>query len=146
MVSMRGKARTTPSVTCTLWRQPTRRRMSRAPGRPRACVGNPSFRPLDAVKDTARQEQALQLLSRNDFAGASRVLLGLPEHDEYIYHATASVSLAETQQAVDLGGVNGLHTWYRAEDGSPVSAGDRVRATLDADCGFAEGPPSAPGH
>ncbi|KAM4065171.1 hypothetical protein HRG_004492 [Hirsutella rhossiliensis] len=93
--------------------------MSRAPKPPRACIGNPSFRPQEVIKDTALQKQALRLLSTNDLAGASRLLLGLPEHDGYTYHATASVSLAEAQQVVDLGGVNGLHTWYRAEDGSP---------------------------
>lgn len=96
--------------------------MSRAPKPPRACVANPSFRPRQVIEDTALQQQALELLSRNDLSGASRVLLGLPEHDDYVYHATASVRLAEVQQVVDRGGVNGLHTWYRAEDGSPVSA------------------------
>ena len=86
------------------------------------CVGSPSFRPEEAIEDTARHQQARDLLAKNDLYEASRVLLGLPERDSYTYHATASVKLAEVQNVVNLGGANGLHAWYRGEDGSPVSA------------------------
>ncbi|POR33292.1 Uncharacterized protein TPAR_06533 [Tolypocladium paradoxum] len=95
--------------------------MARTSKAPR-CVGNPSFRPEEAIKDTVRHQLARDLLANNNLYEASRVLLGLPERDTYTYHATASVKLAEAQSVVDLGGVNGLHNWYRDEDGSPRDA------------------------
>ncbi|KAK8927358.1 hypothetical protein H634G_05353 [Metarhizium anisopliae BRIP 53293] len=82
------------------------------------CVGNPSFRPEDIAKNQDRLKQARDLLSKNDLHQASRMLLGLPEPDVYTYHAIASVKLAEAQHVVDRGGDNGLHGWYKAEDGS----------------------------
>ncbi|KID75384.1 uncharacterized protein G6M90_00g060000 [Metarhizium brunneum] len=82
------------------------------------CVGNPSFRPEDIAQNQDRLKQARDLLSKNDLYQASRMLLGLPEPDVYTYHAIASVKLAEAQHVVDRGGDNGLHGWYKAEDGS----------------------------
>ncbi|KAF4462216.1 hypothetical protein FALBO_10981 [Fusarium albosuccineum] len=83
------------------------------------CVGSPAFRPEDLIEDTDRQKQALDLLAHDDLYNASRVLLQLPEQDLYTYHAITSVKLAQVQHVVGLGGVNGLHSWYRNEDGSP---------------------------
>ncbi|KAJ3516392.1 hypothetical protein NM208_g14848 [Fusarium decemcellulare] len=71
------------------------------------------------IEDTDRQKQALDLLAHDDLYNASRVLLQLPEQDLYTYHAITSVKLAQVQHVVGLGGVNGLHSWYRNEDGSP---------------------------
>lgn len=88
--------------------------------KPPPCVGSPAFRPDEAIKDTARLKQAQELLAKNDLYNASRVLFSLPDPDGYTYHAMTSVKLAEVQRVVDMGGVNGLHTWYRHEDGSPV--------------------------
>lgn len=93
--------------------------MSR-PVKPVHCVGSPSFAPDDLIEDTERQSQALELLAKNDLYNASRVLLRLPEDDVYTYHAMTSVSLAQVQKVVNLGAANGLHAWYRAEDGTPV--------------------------
>ncbi|EFY85595.1 hypothetical protein MAC_08375 [Metarhizium acridum CQMa 102] len=90
-------------------------RPSKVQGR---CVGNPSFRPEDIAKNQDKLKQARDLLSKNDLYQASRMLLGLPERDVYTYHAIASVKLAEVQYVVDRGGDNGLHGWYKAEDGS----------------------------
>jgi hypothetical protein len=84
------------------------------------CVGSPSFQPQEAIKDTACQDEARQCLAKDDLLAASRVLFSLPDPDEYVYHAMTSVKLAEVQRIVTLGGINGLHGWYRAEDGSPV--------------------------
>lgn len=103
--------------------------MSRTSNAPR-CVGNPSFRPEEAVKDTVRHQQARDLLANNDLYEASRVLLGLPERDTYTYHATASVKLAEVQSVVDMGRVNSLHAWYRDEDGSPVSVPTHISISM----------------
>jgi hypothetical protein len=84
------------------------------------CVGSPAFKPDEAIQDTARLKQAQEFLTKNDLYNASRTLLSLPEPDGYTYHAMTSVNLAEVQHVVDMGGANGLHTWYRQEDGEPV--------------------------
>ncbi|KAM6535142.1 hypothetical protein FALCPG4_004734 [Fusarium falciforme] len=86
------------------------------------CVGSPAFSPEDLIQDVDRQKQALDLLAKDDLYNASRVLLQLPEQDLYTYHAVTSVRLAQVQRVVSLGAVNGLHTWYRNEDGSPRDA------------------------
>ena len=84
------------------------------------CVGSPAFKPDDLIQDAERQKQATELLAKDDLYGASKALLSLPEPDTYTYHAMTSVKLAEVQRIVAMGGVNGLHNWYRQEDGSPV--------------------------
>ncbi|KAK5991009.1 hypothetical protein PT974_09284 [Cladobotryum mycophilum] len=84
------------------------------------CVGSPAFNPDELIQDAPRLKQTRELLAKNDLYNASRVLLGLPDKDIYTYHAMTSVKLAEVQHVVSLGAVNGLHTWYRNEDGSPA--------------------------
>ncbi|UKZ81118.1 hypothetical protein TrVFT333_008887 [Trichoderma virens FT-333] len=91
--------------------------MSRTPKNPR-CVGSPSFAPDEVIQDAPRLQHARELLAANDLYNASRALLSLPERDSFTYHAVTSVKLAEVQHVVGLGGVNGLHTWYRDEDGT----------------------------
>lgn len=86
------------------------------------CVGSPRFQPLELIEDPQRQQDALAQLAKDDLQGASRVLLSLPENDAYVYHAMTSVKLAEVQRITSLGGINGLHAWYRNEDGSSVRA------------------------
>ncbi|KAJ6779369.1 hypothetical protein PWT90_07932 [Aphanocladium album] len=85
------------------------------------CVGSTGFEPSTVATDGALQQQVEELLKRDDLLGASRILFKLPINDDYIYHATASVSLEEVQHIVQLGGVNGLHNWYKTSDGAPVS-------------------------
>lgn len=85
------------------------------------CVDSPSFKPHEIIDDVERQKQANELLTKDDLYNASRVFLSLPEPDTYTYHAMTSVKLAQVQHIVGLGGSNGLHAWYHAEDGSPVS-------------------------
>ena len=84
------------------------------------CVGSPSFQPQQLIEDANRQSKAQQHLANDELRAASRVLLSLPDPDAYVYHAMTSVKLAEVQRIVSMGGVNGLHGWYRAEDGTPV--------------------------
>jgi len=83
-------------------------------------VGNASFRPENVIVDHEKLQQTQALLTKDDLSGAIRLLFGLSEGDAYTYHAMTAVKLAEVQRVVKLGGVNGLHTWYRTEDGSPV--------------------------
>jgi len=46
---------------------------------------------------------------------------GLKADDNYVYHAIASVTLDQVQIAVNAGGVNGMHVWYRDEKGEQVT-------------------------
>ncbi|PFH58009.1 hypothetical protein XA68_14264 [Ophiocordyceps unilateralis] len=85
--------------------------------RPPSCVGNPFFQPQEVVKDGALQQQVLALLASDRFDLASRLLLGLTHHDNFIYRATIAVSLDEAQAAVDLGRANNLHAWYFTDHG-----------------------------
>ncbi|KEY68757.1 hypothetical protein S7711_00628 [Stachybotrys chartarum IBT 7711] len=91
----------------------------RAPKTGARCTGSSSFCPDDLASDTVLQDQTRQLLNNEDLYNASRVLLGLPENDDYTYYATAVVKLREVQRIVQAGGVNGLHSWYRNQDKSP---------------------------
>ncbi|EHK47386.1 uncharacterized protein TrAtP1_012520 [Trichoderma atroviride] len=93
--------------------------MSRSNAKAPRCVGSPSFAPDEVIQDGPRLKQARELLAANDLYNASRVLLSLPERDTFTYHAMTSVKLAEVQHVVGLGGINGLHAWYRGEDGTP---------------------------
>ncbi|KAL8901204.1 MAG: hypothetical protein Q9192_000681 [Flavoplaca navasiana] len=43
----------------------------------------------------------------------------LAQSDNYVYHAVASVTLAQVQAAIQHGGGNGLHAWYPNEAGKP---------------------------
>ena len=92
------------------------------------CVGSPSFNPSELIQDQDRQAQARTLLTSNDLYNATRVLFSLPEPDNFVYHATASVKLAQVQQVVNLGGANSLHAWYRGADSSEVK---HSRHTID---------------
>lgn len=86
------------------------------------CVGNASFQPEEYITDAARQAQAVELLARNDNLYHATVLsFGLPEQDDYTYHAMTAVRLGQVQHIIGLGGANSLHAWYRGEDGSVVS-------------------------
>ncbi|PON21133.1 hypothetical protein TGAM01_v209981 [Trichoderma gamsii] len=96
--------------------------MSRSNAKAPRCVGSPSFAPDEVIQDGPRLKQAQELLAANDLYNASRVLLSLPERDTFTYHAMTSVKLAEVQHVVGLGGINGLHAWYRGEDGTPTNA------------------------
>lgn len=85
--------------------------------RPPSCVGAPAFDPTTRVQDPDARAQALGFLSeKNDVAAAVRAYFQLPAHDTYLYRAVATVTLAQVQHVVSLGGVNGLHAWYAAPD------------------------------
>ncbi|KAJ3939699.1 uncharacterized protein N0V96_010484 [Colletotrichum fioriniae] len=86
------------------------------------CVGsNPPFTPEEYASDPTRRQRALDHLAKNDLYAATVVTFNLPERDTYVYHAMTAVRLAEVQRVVSMGGVNGLHAWYRDEEGKPLS-------------------------
>ncbi|OAA72141.1 hypothetical protein ISF_01214 [Cordyceps fumosorosea ARSEF 2679] len=90
------------------------------------CVGSAEFEPSTVAGDDSLQARIGELLKEDDLLGASRVLFKLPENDGYIYHATASVSLAQVQHILQLGDVNGLHDWYKNIDGTRRDAPSRA--------------------
>lgn len=55
----------------------------------------------------------------------------LPHNDSYVYHAIASVTLSQVQQAVNHGGKAGLHAWYLDGEGKPVRYHCRYRECLN---------------
>ncbi len=81
-------------------------------------TGTSSFDP-DALFGAWRDGRTF-LPVNNDLRSAILTTFSLPQKDNYIYHAIASVTLAQVQQAIEYGGKNGLHAWYIDEDGKPV--------------------------
>ncbi|KAL2757742.1 hypothetical protein ACRALDRAFT_1079849 [Sodiomyces alcalophilus JCM 7366] len=88
--------------------------------KPILCAGNTAFNPDEYLQDTSRQAQVADHLSKNDLYHAIVTAFGLPEQDTYTYHAITSVTLAQVQHVVSLGGANDLHAWYRAKDDTPL--------------------------
>ncbi|OLN85768.1 hypothetical protein CCHL11_07781 [Colletotrichum chlorophyti] len=84
------------------------------------CVGSADFTPEEYVSDAARRDLANELLAKDDLYGATVVSFKLPQRDTYVYHAMTAVRLAEVQRVVSMGGVNGLHAWYRDDEGKPL--------------------------
>lgn len=82
-------------------------------------VGSTTFDPKQLFIDESLKSQVRSLLDKNDFQSAVHVAFQLSESDDYIYHATASVTLAQVQNAVNAGSKNGLHDWYIDDDGKP---------------------------
>ncbi|KAK3363398.1 hypothetical protein B0T25DRAFT_596620 [Lasiosphaeria hispida] len=76
------------------------------------CVGSPTFDPETAIRNDATHEAALRALEDDDFETAIQTWFRIPDGDDYVYHAIASVTLAQVQRAVNLGGQKGLHGWY----------------------------------
>ena len=60
------------------------------------------------------------LPENNDFRSSIITRFNLSHNDSYVYHATASVTLSQVQDAIRHGGKAGLHAWYLDEEGEPV--------------------------
>lgn len=56
----------------------------------------------------------------NDLMSSIISTFNLLKTDDYVYHAMASVTLAQVQQAINHGAGSGLHAWYADEEGKPV--------------------------
>ncbi|KAK3694259.1 hypothetical protein B0T22DRAFT_533344 [Podospora appendiculata] len=81
------------------------------------CVGSATFVPSDAIEDTATHEKALQaLLADDDFETAIKTWFRIPDDDAYEYIATASMTLAQVQKAINMGSANGMHAWYWSQE------------------------------
>ena len=83
-----------------------------------------SFDPERFLEDWFQIDRAkTSLVDSDDPDGFRKCIIaafGLPENDEFVYHATASVTLSDVQKALNAGSTNGLHTWYKDEKGEPV--------------------------
>ncbi|KAF5488984.1 hypothetical protein CGCS363_v012383 [Colletotrichum siamense] len=85
------------------------------------CVGAPEFDPKAYAEDRERHEKANQLLAQNNLYSAVNLSFGIdPRRDTYVYHAMTSVRLPQVQEIVNMGGKNGLHAWYRDDEGKPL--------------------------
>ena len=60
------------------------------------------------------------LPQENDLASSIKTTFNLPYNDKYVYHAIASVTLSQVQEAINHGAAQGLHGWYFDEEGKPV--------------------------
>lgn len=60
------------------------------------------------------------LPENDDFKSSIITTFNLPHNDSYVYHATASVTLSQVQEAINHGGKAGLHAWYLDDEGRPV--------------------------
>jgi hypothetical protein len=95
---------------------------SMVPPRPQArTVKSTSFDPVQLF-DTWTGRSSELLPQEDDLKSSIIKTFGLNESDDYVYHAIASVTLAQVQDAVDKEpGQNGMmHAWYRDADGKQV--------------------------
>jgi hypothetical protein len=51
-------------------------------------------------------------LNNNDLRSAVIEAFDLPRNDSYVYHAIASVTLSQVQEAINAGTSHGLCNWY----------------------------------
>ncbi len=75
-------------------------------------VGSKTFQPNQLFEDTALIESVHSHLNKNEFHAAIAAAFGLQKNDGYTYHATASVTLAQVQVAINAGASHRLHDWY----------------------------------
>ncbi|KAK6544052.1 hypothetical protein TWF694_000765 [Orbilia ellipsospora] len=61
------------------------------------------------------EEKQKDPVPNNDFRTAIIQAFGLGQDDVYVYHAIASATLKQVQNAIAQGGNQGLHAWYRDE-------------------------------
>lgn len=89
------------------------------PERPQT-EGSTTFEP-DKFFEEWKHEEALQLLYNNDFRKFILKAFGLHFRDDYVYRATAEVTLLQAQTYIEFGAQGGLHAWYRDAQNQAVS-------------------------
>ena len=80
--------------------------------------GSSQFDPDGLFNAWERDQKALP--EDNDLRSSIISTFHLPPSDDYVYHATASVTLAQVQAAIKHGRGSGLHEWYLDGEGKPV--------------------------
>ncbi|KIW00133.1 uncharacterized protein PV09_08311 [Verruconis gallopava] len=81
-------------------------------------IGSSHFDPVRFLESWNASTRAPQ---NNDLRAAIMNAFGLKPTDDYVYHAIASVTLAQVQVAIDHGSANGMHAWYRDEAGQQIA-------------------------
>ncbi|KAI4088325.1 MAG: hypothetical protein LQ339_008722 [Xanthoria mediterranea] len=79
-------------------------------------IGSAEFDP-DAFLASWAQDSPTLLPQGNDLQSSIIAAFNLAQSDSYVYHAVASVTLAQVQEAIQHGGEHGLHAWYPDEAG-----------------------------
>ena len=89
------------------------------PPQPKApfTVGTPSF---DPDKFFEAWDSAKSIPVDKDLRGAIIRAFKLKDNDDYVYHAIASVTLSQVQNALNAGRKGRLCAWYRDEQGEEV--------------------------
>lgn len=96
-------------------------------GRPRT-KGASHFEP-DIIFDSWNKGQKY-LPEDDDLRSSIIATFNLPYNDSYVYHAIASVTLSQVQEAINHGGKAGLHAWYMDDEGKPVRRSHQYRECL----------------
>ena len=79
-------------------------------------TGSADFDPEKYFQNWSRE----LLPQHNDLQTSLKKSFSLPRNDNYVYHAIASVTLSQVQDAISIGGEHGLHAWYLDGTGQPV--------------------------
>ena len=89
------------------------------PKGPRAqTTGSADFQP-DVFLASWAKDLKMLLPQENGLLSSIIAAFNLGQSDNYVYHAVASVTLAQAQDAIEHGSDNGLHAWYFDEAGKP---------------------------
>ena len=81
-------------------------------------TGAAHFDPDELFNQWAKEPSTLP--QSDDLRSSIISTFNLSQNDNFVYHAIASVTLAQVQDAISHGGEKGLHAWYRDEEGTPV--------------------------
>ncbi|KAL8754826.1 MAG: hypothetical protein Q9199_004069 [Rusavskia elegans] len=79
-------------------------------------TGSAHFDPDAFLASWAKDSKTL-LPQGNDLRSSIIAAFNLAQSDSYVYHAIASVTLAQVQESIRHGGEHGLHAWYPDEAG-----------------------------
>ncbi len=85
--------------------------------------GSRLFEPDTLFEAWSKGQRSLP--ENDDFKSSMISTFNLPYNDTYIYHAIASVTLTQVQEAINHGGKAGLHAWYLDDEGRPVRNSSR---------------------
>ena len=81
-------------------------------------IGSKTFSPDDFLEKWSRGD--IEAPQNNDLQRAVNQGWQLKKDDDYVYHAVASVTLAQVQHAIGFGGQHGMHAWYSDDSGSQI--------------------------
>ena len=80
--------------------------------------GSSRFDPDALLEAWGKGQKALP--ENNGLRSSIISTFSLPLDDNYVYHATASVTLSQVQTAINHGDQSGLHAWYLDSHRTPV--------------------------